>query len=145
MSGVTEKARKLEEKRNELAALFAKHRTDAGEYEMPAVVVEEVRARNEELEQLGKEFDELQALAALAVTEQSSTVRKIAVYLPVTDEQFEDEPHARDYVDNRLEFMLRQRLDQQLLTGSGTAPNLRGILNVAGILTQAKGTDPAPD
>ena len=32
-----------------------------------------------------------------------------------------------------------------MLTGNGTAPNLRGIKNVAGILTQAKGTDPIPD
>ena len=83
--------------------------------------------------------------AALALTEQSSEVRKIGVWLPVTDEQFEDEPRARDYVNNRLRNMLRQRLDQQLLTGNGTAPNLRGVLNVTGINTQAKGADPTPD
>ncbi len=41
--------------------------------------------------------------------------------------------------------MLRQRLDTQILVGNGTAPNLRGILNVVGIQTQAKGSDPAPD
>jgi HK97 family phage major capsid protein len=83
--------------------------------------------------------------AVLALTEQSSTVRKIAVFLPVTDEQFEDEPQMRGYIDNRLPFMIRQRLDGQILNGNGTAPNLRGILNVAGIQTQAKGTDPNPD
>jgi HK97 family phage major capsid protein len=83
--------------------------------------------------------------AALALTEQSSTVRKIAVFIPVTDEQLEDEPQVRGYIDQRLPFMLRQRLDSQILTGNGTAPNLRGILNVAGIQTQAKGADPTPD
>jgi HK97 family phage major capsid protein len=83
--------------------------------------------------------------SALATTEQTATVRKIAASLPVTDEQFEDEPRARDYVNNRLEYQLRARLDSQILNGNGTAPNLRGILNVAGINTQAKGTDPAPD
>lgn len=83
--------------------------------------------------------------AALALTEQSSTVRKIAVFLPVTDEQLEDEPQVRGYIDQRLPFMLRQRLDSQILNGNGTAPNLRGILNVAGIQTQAKGADPVPD
>ena len=83
--------------------------------------------------------------AALALTEQSSTVRKIAVYLPTSDEQLEDEPQVRGYIDNRLPFMLRQRLDSQILVGNGTAPNLRGILNVVGIQTQAKGTDPTPD
>lgn len=83
--------------------------------------------------------------SALALTEQSSPVRKIATFLPVTDEQMEDEPQVRGYIDNRLPFMIRQRLDRQLLVGDGTAPNLTGLLNVAGTQTQAKGTDPVPD
>lgn len=83
--------------------------------------------------------------AALALTEQSSTVRKIAVYLPVTDEQLEDEQQARGYVNNRLPFMVRQRLDSQIITGDGVAPNLEGFLNVSGLQTQSKGTDPVPD
>jgi HK97 family phage major capsid protein len=41
--------------------------------------------------------------------------------------------------------MIRQRLDSQILVGNGTPPNLRGLLNVVGIQTQAKGTDPTPD
>jgi HK97 family phage major capsid protein len=85
------------------------------------------------------------AEATLALTEQSSTVRKIAVHIPVTDEQLEDEPQVRGYLDNRLPFMLRQRLDSQILNGDGVAPNLRGILNTVGIQSQAKGTDPIPD
>lgn len=83
--------------------------------------------------------------AALAYTEQMSTVRKIGTFLPVTDEQLEDEPRIRGIIDNRLGFMVRQRLDSQILVGNGTAPNLRGVLNVVGIQTQAKGTDPTPD
>ena len=83
--------------------------------------------------------------AALALTEKSSDVRKIAVFLPITDEQLEDEPHARDYVNNRLTRMLRARTNSQSLVGNGSAPNLRGILNTSGILTQAKGSDPVPD
>lgn len=83
--------------------------------------------------------------AALALTEQSSTVRKIAVWLPVTDEQLEDEEGAAAYINQRLPFMVRQRLDSQILVGNGTAPNLRGVNNVVGIQTQAKGADPVPD
>lgn len=83
--------------------------------------------------------------AALALTEKSSPVRKVAVWLPMTDEQLEDEPQARGYINNRLPFMIRQRLDLQILVGNGTAPNLRGITNVSGIQTQAKGVDPTPD
>lgn len=83
--------------------------------------------------------------AALQLTERSSEVRKIPVFLPVTDEQFDDEPRAEAYVQNRLPFMLRQRLDQQLLTGSGSGVNLRGLENVSGIQSQALGGDPIPD
>ncbi|UUW87406.1 phage major capsid protein [Pimelobacter simplex] len=85
------------------------------------------------------------AEAALALTERTSVVQSIGVWLPVTDEQLEDEPRVRAYIDNRLPFMVRQRLGSQVLVGNGTDPNLRGILNVAGIQTQAKGTDPVPD
>jgi HK97 family phage major capsid protein len=83
--------------------------------------------------------------SALALTEQSSNVRKITTWLPVTDEQLEDEAQAQGYVDRRLPFFLRQRLDSQILNGNGTAPNLRGLINVVGIQTQAKGADPIPD
>ncbi|MEU8683153.1 phage major capsid protein [Streptomyces sp. NPDC048611] len=83
--------------------------------------------------------------AALALTERTSEVRKIAVWLPFTDEQVEDEPRARDYINNRLSYMLANRLDSQLLVGNGTAPNLRGTENVSGINTQALGVDSVPD
>lgn len=85
------------------------------------------------------------AESALALTERTSNVRKIATFLPVTDEQLEDEVQARGYINNRLPFMLRQRLDSQVLVGDGAAPNLRGVNNVVGIQTQAKGADPVPD
>ncbi|MET7949224.1 phage major capsid protein [Micromonospora sp. NPDC005324] len=83
--------------------------------------------------------------SALALTEVSSPVRKVSTFIPITDEQLEDVDQARGYVDNRLRFMLRQRMDLQVLVGNGTAPNLRGINNIAGIQTQAKGADPTPD
>lgn len=83
--------------------------------------------------------------AALAYTEKTSIVRKIPVFLPVTDEQLEDEPQVRGLIDNRLRFMVRQRLDGQILVGTGAGVNLAGIINTAGIQTQAKGADPVPD
>lgn len=83
--------------------------------------------------------------SALGLTERTSMVRKVGTWLPVTDETLEDVPRAEQYINNRLPFMVRQRLDSQVLVGNGTAPNLRGVLNVAGIQTQAKGTDPVPD
>lgn len=85
--------------------------------------------------------------ATLVLTERTSNVRKIAVYLSVTDEQLDDEPQAEGYINNRLPFMIRQKLDSQILVGSGTGTptQLRGLLNVVGIQTQAKGADPTPD
>ncbi len=82
---------------------------------------------------------------AYELTERSSPVRKITTSIPVTDEQLEDEAQVASYLDQRLRFGLRQRLDTQVTTGNGTPPNLRGLLNVAGIQTQARGTDPAFD
>lgn len=79
------------------------------------------------------------------LTERSSQVRKIADSLPVTDEQLEDEAQVRSYLDQRLRFGIRQRLDSQILNGDGVAPNLEGILNVSGIQTQALGADPLFD
>jgi HK97 family phage major capsid protein len=83
--------------------------------------------------------------STLQLTEQSSQVRKIAVFIPVTDEQLEDVEQAQTYVQNRLRFMLRQRLDNQIINGNGSAPNLTGVLNVSGLQSQAKGTDPIAD
>jgi HK97 family phage major capsid protein len=85
------------------------------------------------------------AESAEAFTVTTNTVRKIATFLPVTDEQLDDVPMVESYLNQRLPFMLRQRLDGQILTGNGTPPNLTGFLNVAGISTQAKGADPSPD
>lgn len=85
------------------------------------------------------------AESALALTERSETVRSVGTSLPVTDEQLADEPGVSAYINGRLGFMVRQRLDGQILVGDGNAPNLRGTLNVAGIQTQAKGADSVPD
>jgi len=85
------------------------------------------------------------AESALAFTERSVTVRKIATWLPVTDEQLEDIEGIEDYINNRLVFMIRQRLDSQLLVGDGNAPNLRGYNNATNVQSQAKGSDPTPD
>lgn len=83
--------------------------------------------------------------SALALTQRSNTVRSVGTSLPVTDEQLADVDGIAAYLDQRLTFMVRQRMDSQILVGDGIAPNLLGTLNVAGIQTQAKGSDPTPD
>src|SRR5207237_3107584 len=81
----------------------------------------------------------------LVFTERTSVVRKIASYLPITDEQLDDVADVADYVDGRLRFFVAQRLDGQCVAGDGAGNNLRGLVNVAGIQTQAKAADPGPD
>jgi len=83
--------------------------------------------------------------AAFALTERSVTIETVGVWLPVTDEQLEDEPEAAAMIDMELPFMLRQRLDSQILVGDGNTPNILGINNKASIQTQAKGADPVFD
>jgi len=87
----------------------------------------------------------LAAESTFVLTERTSPVREIADSIPVTDIQLEDVPMVSSYLDGRLRFGIRQRLDGQIVSGDGIAPNIDGIINTAGIQTQAKGTDPIPD
>lgn len=82
---------------------------------------------------------------ALAYTERSETIRKIAAFLPVTDEQLEDVSGIQAIINNRLTLMLALAEENQLLNGNGTAPNLTGFLNKSGVQSQAKGTDTTLD
>jgi len=82
--------------------------------------------------------------SALAFTERNSPVRKIAGVLPVTDELLNDVPALRSYVEMRLRLFLALAEDRDLYAGAGS-PTLTGIVNISGIQTQARGTDPGPD
>lgn len=75
--------------------------------------------------------------AQLSFAPVDEPIRKIAVLLPLTDESLDDVPFLRSYINARLRLFVQMREDLQLLAGSGTAPNLRGILNRSGINTTA--------
>jgi len=83
--------------------------------------------------------------AALVYTETSDEVEKIGVWLPVTDEQLEDVAGITDLLNQRLTYMLKARLDSQVLVGDGSTPNLLGTLNLSSLQSQAKGADSTPD
>lgn len=82
--------------------------------------------------------------AALGYTLRTKTASKIPVWIPATDELLSDAPQMLSVIQERLSWMVRQRLAQQVITGNGTDPNISGVLDHA-IQSQAKGTDPAPD
>ena len=79
--------------------------------------------------------------ATWAVTEVDANVRKIAVVSRMTEELMEDFPAMRDYINQRLPFMIELEEDNQILNGDGTGANLRGILNTTGVLQHAQGFD----
>lgn len=83
--------------------------------------------------------------SALGYTERTENVRKIATWIPATDELLADLSYMRSTIEGRLMFMVKRREETQLISGDGTAPNISGILDRAGIQTQAKGADPTPD
>jgi HK97 family phage major capsid protein len=80
------------------------------------------------------------AESALAFTERTESIRKMATFLPVTDELLADVAGIQGYVNSRLSTMMKLRLDNQLINGDGSAPNLTGILNKSGINTFAFGS-----
>jgi HK97 family phage major capsid protein len=65
-------------------------------------------------------------------------VRKIATFLPISDEMLEDAAQLRSYLDGRLRLFVQHEEERQLLSGTGTAPQLRGLLQRTGIQTFAK-------
>lgn len=55
-------------------------------------------------------------------------VRKIAAWIPVTQEVIDDTQTLMGYIDNRLLYMLKIREEAEVLNGSGTSPDITGIL-----------------
>lgn len=83
--------------------------------------------------------------SALAWTLRTATARDIAHWIPITKQAMRDNAFLETQVRGELAFGIRRREEAAVLTGSGVAPALLGILNVSGLQTQAKGTDPTPD
>jgi HK97 family phage major capsid protein len=73
--------------------------------------------------------------ASFDLVETDASVRKIAVFGRVTDETLEDFSQIRPYIDQRLSFMVRSKIDDQLLNGTGTAPQIAGLLGTSGVQT----------
>lgn len=73
--------------------------------------------------------------STITFTQVDEPVRKVATFLPVSDEMLEDEAQIRSYLENRLRLFVQHAEEDQLLNGSGTAPNIRGLLNRVGIQT----------
>lgn len=73
--------------------------------------------------------------SALDFTLRESSVRKIATWIPVTDEMLEDQPFFESYLRERLGYMVKAREELQLLQGNGSGQNLLGLYNQSGVQT----------
>jgi HK97 family phage major capsid protein len=72
---------------------------------------------------------------ALAFTEKTESIRKMATFLPVTDELLSDVAGIQGYVNSRRYTGMGLNMDNQLINGNGSAPNLTGVLSKSGINT----------
>jgi HK97 family phage major capsid protein len=80
--------------------------------------------------------------SALAFSLAQKPVEQIATWIPMTTRILNDAPMLRSAVDDELLYMLRETLEVQTLTGSGTSPNLQGVTTLGTIPTAAAGADP---
>lgn len=74
----------------------------------------------------------------------TALVVKIAAWIPATMEILQDAPTLRGYIDTRLAYMLKLREEAQILNGPGTSPNMKGILQFAGVQTQGATNNDVP-
>jgi HK97 family phage major capsid protein len=77
--------------------------------------------------------------STLAYSLQTSPVRTLAHWLPVTNRMLADAPGIRGIINSRLLLGLTLVLEAQIISGDGTGENLTGVLN-AGITTFAAST-----
>lgn len=74
--------------------------------------------------------------ATAAFTVSSAALATIAVWIPLTRQSAEDNAQLTGYIQGRLSYSVEKRIDNQVLNGNGTAPNIRGILATSGIQKQ---------
>jgi HK97 family phage major capsid protein len=66
----------------------------------------------------------------------TQAIETIATWIPITTRALADAPQMQDIINGELLIMLGEELEDQVISGDGTSPNLKGLLNST-ILTQA--------
>jgi len=69
-----------------------------------------------------------------ALSSGSATVRTLAVWMPVTEQQLQDVPQIQAIINDELTFDLQYNVEEtQMLWGDGTGQNLLGIFPTPGV------------
>lgn len=74
--------------------------------------------------------------------EKTATVRDIAHWTKVTRQMLRDVAALETYIDSRLAYGVRRRLQKQIVAGSGAGVNLLGLYNQSGTAQVSKGSNP---
>ncbi len=77
----------------------------------------------------------LKPQSSIAWTRSTSPVETIATWMAATKRQLTDAGQTAGLIDNQLRLMLNLEIEDQLIAGNGTSPNLRGLRNTTGIQT----------
>lgn len=79
--------------------------------------------------------------------EATDTIKKIAVWMPVTDEALDDVPQLYSYIQELLHYDLKLKKEGQILKGDGIGKNMNGIMTQATAFNAAlsKANDTAID
>jgi len=71
--------------------------------------------------------------SALTFDSVTDAVKKIATWLPVSEEMLADVAQIESYINNRLQQFVLLALENQIINGDGIGPNLLGIVNRPGL------------
>jgi len=69
----------------------------------------------------------------------SEPIPTIPVWANITRQTAADVPQVMGYLDTKLRYSLKRRVDLQSISGDGIAPNIKGLNNRTGIITYAPG------
>ncbi|MEX2902495.1 phage major capsid protein [Pseudomonas rhodesiae] len=79
----------------------------------------------------------LKPTSNVTFTTQTDRVKKIAVWMPVTDEALDDVPQLMAYLQELLRYDLKLEEERQILKGDGTGENLNGLMTQATVYDAA--------
>lgn len=79
----------------------------------------------------------LKPTSNVTFTTQTDRVKKIAVWMPVTDEALDDVPQLMAYLQELLRYDLKLEEERQILKGDGTGENLNGLMTQATVFDAA--------
>ena len=69
------------------------------------------------------------AQSAITFNKYNVPIETIAHWLKVSKQLIADAPAVVSYIENRLRWGLESKVDEQLMNGNGTSPNLMGLLD----------------